>query len=377
MEPIKETPKETFEVIEETANKTAVLPTREEAKAQGLTESEIESAEKRGMLSKPEDAAAAKEKADADAKAAEAAKAAAAEKGDEKAEVKPSTLPDFTFKTPEQEKAFLDAFGSGTPQRAMYFRMKNERQSRQAAEAERDKERTKREALEARIATLEKGAPTLDDNGEIVDPDDRPLTLKQLREIQKAEAEANQKKNDENQQRAERLADAQRTQEDYTKFIYPDFDDTVEKAKEIMQKLETLLPEKWQQTKAVKLIRELQIAAAHADQIDLDDQHAALIAYELGKMHPDFGKTNGYASDKDGKSNDPKKANGGYTPEQLKRLEENTQRRASSASVQGGGGKRVVSADDVDASTLNKMNYAERQRFKQKNPDQYARLLRG
>ena len=67
------------------------------------------------------------------------------------ADRKGSDLPDFTM-TPAQEKVFLETFGAGTAPRAMYFRMKNERQARQRAEAERD-----RVALELQTVTL----PTL------------------------------------------------------------------------------------------------------------------------------------------------------------------------------------------------------------------------
>jgi len=376
---------ETFEVIEAEKGASLALPTRDEAKAQGLTAAELERAEKLGMIGKP-DEPADQAKVDTEAKAKEDADIKAKE--DEAAKNEPekpkSSIPDFTFKTPEQEKVFLDAFGAGTPQRAMYFRMKNERQARQAAEAERDKERLSREALEARIKALESGKTVqeVDELGNPIDPEEKPLTLKQLRELQKAEAEAIEKKKAEQHQRASVVAEAQQTQEEYARSVYEDFDDTVGKAAEVMKNLDTLIPEKWKQAKAVKLIRDLQYAAANADKFDLDEYHAALIAYEIGQLHPNYGKkadpaNNGDASDKDGNSKDPKKANGGLTPEQMKRIEENTQRRASSASVSGGAGKRTVSVEDVDLPTLNKMTYAERQRFREKHPTEYARLLRG
>lgn len=375
-------PKETFEVVEPTVKAEVVTPTREELKEKGWSAKELESAEKRGMITP------LKKKEEPKAEDKPEVKLESAEKPSEsEPEPKPkSSLPDFTFKTPEQEKVFLDAFGTGTPQRAMYFRMKNERQARQAAEAERDKERKEREALEVRIKALEaKPVDDLNLEGEAVDPDDKPLTLKQWKELQRQQAEEAAKKQEELNKRASVVSEAQQTQEEYARSIYPDFDDTVKRAAEVMKNLDTLVPEKWKQAKAIKLIRDLQIAAANAEKIDLDEYHAAHIAYEIGQMHPDYGKpadkeepTNGDASDKDGKSKDPKKANGGrLTPEQMKRIEENTQRRASSASVSGGGGSRTISAEDVDLTTLNKMGYSERQRFREKHPTEYARLLRG
>lgn len=365
--------KESFEVDEPTVKAEVVTPTRQELKEKGWSAKELESAEKRGMISTGEEP----KKKEMEPESAAPVEPVEPPKPEEP---KPrSSIPDFTFKTPEQEKVFLDAFGTGTPQRAMYFRMKNERQARQTAEAERDKERKERESLEARIKAIEEGRATDSEDG--IDPEDKPLTVKQLRELQRQEAEAIEKKNAEQNQRVHIVSEAQHTQEEYARSIYEDFDDTVGKAAEVMKNLETLVPEKWKQAKAIKMIRDLQIAAANADKIDLDDYHAALIAYEIGQMHPHYGKkadptNNGDASD-NGKSKDPKKANGGLTPEQMKRIEENTQRRASSASVPGGGGKRTISVEDIDLPALNKMSYSERQRFREKHPTEYAKLLRG
>src|SRR3990167_10942850 len=178
---IEEPKKETVEIENEVQQVVQPdAPTREALKAQGWSAKELESAEKRGMLAKPDD----KKKEE-----------------EPKAEVKPEdkkldpvkangTLPDFTM-TPEQEKVFTDTFGAGTVPRAMYFRMKNERQARQAAES-RAKE------FEARIKALEiKPAPKeqlVDENNQVVNPEDMPLTVKQLRELQKQEAEVYEKK---------------------------------------------------------------------------------------------------------------------------------------------------------------------------------------
>lgn len=383
---------DTIEVDEPDVKKEAPpVPTRTEMRDKGWSAKELDAGEKHGLLVKSESAEQAKieadkkaadEKAKADAEA-KAKEIEAGKKPDTPALDKPkSDIPDFTFKTPEQEKVFLDAFGSGTPQRAMYFRMKNERLARQAAERERDRERAEKVALEAQIKALSATKPALemDEDGNPIDPEDKPLTVKQLRELQRAEAEAIEKKNRELNERAQVVADAQRTQEEYARSLFEDFDPTVEKAKDLMKNLDTLVPEKWKQAKVIKLIRELQVAAANADKIDLDEYHAALIAYELGQLHPTYGQKpnspNGNASDKDGKL-DPKKDHGSLTPEQMKRIEENARRGASSASVTGGGGKRTISVDDVDLATLNRMGYSERQKFRQKYPDQYAKLLRG
>lgn len=382
---------DTIEIIEPEAKKEAPTPpTRDVLREAGWSASELDAAEKRGMVTKPEDAEKAKVEADkkaADekAKADADAKAKAEAEGKTGEERRTGDIPDFTFKTPEQEKAFLDAFGTGTPQRAMYFRMKNERASRQAAEKERDQERQSRLDLEARIKKLEtpKNEPEMDADGNPIDPEDKPLTLKQLKLLQEQEAAEIERRKKELNAQASKVAEAQTAQEEYAREVFPDFDETIEKAKDVMKNLDKLVPEKWKQAKIVNLIRNLQVAAARADQIDLDEYNAAMIAYEIGQLHPTYGqksdaaKTNGDASDKDGNSKDPKKGNGTLTPEQMKRIEANTQRGASSASVSGGGGKRTISVDDVDLQTLNRMSYSERQKFRQKYPDRYEKLLRG
>lgn len=351
-------------------------PSRDDLKESGWSASEIEAAEKRGMIPKKEEKKPKpEEEPEITGNPGGTDKAPdKVEVPGKKEEVKRSALPDFTFKSQEQEKAFLDAFGPGTEQRAMYFRMKNERTLRQQAQA-------KAKELEARLAALENGrvqppAKEVDEEGNEIDPEDKPLTLKQLREMQKREAEEIQKQQSEMNDRAQRVNQATRDQEEFARAQFPDFDEKINQAKEVMQNLETLLPEKWKQTKAIKLIRDLQVAAANADQMGIDEYTAALIAYELGSLHPDQAKAS--ETDNDGKQPaDPKKANGSLTPEQMKRIEANTQRRASSAAIPGGGGKRTVSVEEVTASDLNKMTYQERQRFKEKYPDQYTKLLRG
>lgn len=388
-----ETPsKETFEVVEPVESTGGNLPSKDDLKGKGWTSDEIERAEKRGMIAKPETPeektqreAEAKAKADTDAKAkADAGKAEnkdGAEAKDDKGGK--SSLPDFTFQTPEQEKAFLEAFGPGTPQRAMYFRMKNDRSAKQAERAGRIAAEKKLEEYEARFKALEaKDKQTIDEEGNIIDPDDKPLTMRELKALQKEQAEAAEKKNKETQDRAGRVVEAQVIQEDYARGIHPDFDATMKLSEEVLKSLETLVPERWKQAQVVSLIKQLQVAAGNADQIDLDDFHAPLIAYEIGKFHPKYGQradaaNDGDKSEIDGKSNDPKKGSGALTPEQMERIEKNTQRRTSSASVQGGGGTRTISADNVDPATLNKMSYRQRQKFREQFPDRYVKLMRG
>lgn len=371
----KEQGKETFEVTE-AVQSTVVLPTREEAKEQGLTADEMDRAEKSGLITKKEEVKKEEPIVTTETKVEDEKK--------EEPKVK-SSIPDFEFKTPEQEKAWLEAFPPGTPQRGLYFRMKNERTQRQAAQAQLEKAHKDREALEARVKTLEAGkTQEVDEDGNLIDPENKPLTLKEWREIQRKDLEEKETKQRELSEQAHVVSEANNLQEEYAKSEYADFDETIGLTTDLLKNAESLITEPWKLEKLRRMARDMQIAAAKAHTFDLTGYHAARIAYEIGQMHPQYGKkaetqNNGDASEKDGKSKDPTKANGGQrlTPEQMKRLEENTQRRSSSASVTGGGGKRTISADEMDGASFDKLSYTERQKFRQKHPDRYAEIIRG
>jgi hypothetical protein len=225
---------------------------------------------------------------------------------------------------------------------------------------------------------LEKGAPLkeVDENGNAIDPADKPLTMRQLQELEQKRNEEFQKEEHEKRVRANAVISAQKDQEEYARASFEDFDGTAKKAAEVMQNIDTMFSEKWKQDKVVRLVRELQIAAANADKLGVDDYNAAVIAYEIGQMHPDFAKSTGDVPIRE-TLKDPK-VNGGLTPDNtMKRIEENTQRRASSASISGGGGRRTISSDDVSIEDLNRMTSSERWKFREKHPERYNKLLRG
>lgn len=282
--------------------------------------------------------------------------------------------------TPAQEKAFLDAFGPGTSQRGLYFRMKNERHRRQAEEALRKEWQQKFAELEAKLA--QKAEEAVEGEG---DEEDRPLTLKQLRRMQELERFKLERRQREQAHRGEVVKQAQVEQEEYVKSVYADYDGTMELAKDLIQNLESLIPEKHKQTRAIKLLRDMQVAAAHADKLGLDEYNSAFIAYELGQMHPRYGQAAAPDEGDDGQepqkaTDSPKespKAPGRLNPDQMKRVQEVTQRRQPSASVPSGGGKRTLAAGEVDLKALNSMSAEQRLRFREKNPERYEQLLRG
>lgn len=372
------------EVPDNAAPVAAPARSREELQEAGWTEEEIARADKRGMLGKPAATAKAPEKPAAPPKKEEAAPAAAAEEEEEapappkkdEAAPKPAKaggLPDFTF-TPEEEAGVVKLFGKRHPARAFYFRTKNERQSRQ--KAERELADLKGKLAGKPPAPAAEALPEGEDEAEL----DKPLTARMLREIKAREQEEARRQDEERRGRAQALEAAHADQEEYGRSAYEDFEPTVGLARDVMQNYEALFPDKIQQQKVLALMQELKQAAYNADRLGLDDRHAAHIAYEIGQLHPKYGQAPAPAGEEPIKDGPPKavpKASGGFKPETLKRIETNTQRKASSASIPAGSGKRVVLAEEVTASDLLAMDYKKRAAFRKQHPVQYAKLTRG
>lgn len=368
----KEEGAEGFEIPAPVETVAPKAPTSEDLQAAGWSKKDIETAEKRGMVRGEEE----KKPAAAGVVVPEAEKPEP-EKGEAPAPArKPGSIPgvDVDLK-PEDEKVFLATFGPGSSPRALYFRAKNERHQRQAAE-ERERQKDARIAeLEASVRSGKAAPPVEGEEGE--DPDDQPLTRKALREMRQKEQEEAAKKDQERQQQSTRVKAAQFDQDDFAKEVYgeKEFVHTAGTlAKDLVENIDGLVQEKHVKDKVLALYREFIQAAHNADQYDLDGRNASHIAMEIGMLHPNYGKPlESGQPKKTGTSTDPK-ANGGLTPEKLKRIEENTQRRASSASLTAGSGKRTMSPEDVDAATFNGWDYKTRREFRDKHPALYAKL---
>jgi hypothetical protein len=362
--------------------------TRAQVEAEGWTPAEIEKGEKMGLLEKPAGQAPA-----APAAAAKPGEAPAAGMPAPAAKEEPAPAPkpgapkaagipgvDDGELTPEQEKFLLETFPQGHPQRAMYFRQKSERRARQAAEARAREIEAENALLKAQLAG--KTQTPAAEPGE--DDENAPLTKKALKDWERQKQEEAAQQHRAAQQRHAAVTSAQREHEEYAKTVFADFDDTVGLAEQVIKTLvtqpEALFPEQYRRDRAMTLLRELHAAAAEADKHPLDGRNAAFIAYEIGQMHPQYGKPKAPAADgtpKDGLPQEKPTAPGSQKPETVKRIEQNTQRRPSSASVPGGGGKRVIAAEDVTEKDFLGWDYAQRAAFKQQHPDQYARLMRG
>jgi hypothetical protein len=64
-------------------------------------------------------------------------------------------------------------------------------------------------------------------------------------------------------------------------------------------------------------------------------------------------------------------------PEKMKRIEANTQRRTSSASISGGGSQRSIAASEMTINDFVKLNAEQRIKFREKYPEKYAEIARG
>lgn len=350
------------------APEAAEKPTREALAKEGWSEGEIASAEKRGMVAKAPPAPPV---------AAVAPPVAAAEPPVPSApEPKPKTViagVDDVELTPEQEKVLLATFPAGqagNAVRGLYFRGKNERRARQQSE---ERERKKDEEIAALRAQVAGKAPA-----EITDDEDQPITVRRLKELQEKEAKERERLQNEQSQRVSKVTEAAEAQEQYAKTVYLDFDDSLKLAADLVKNLDTLIPEKHRQGQVLRLWQDLNHAAANADQFDVQERHGAFIAYEIGRLHPNYGKpASASPAPKTASEKDPKGDGGPLSPEKMDRVVRNSQRAVSSAAVAGGGGKAIVAAEEMTAEQFNRLPASARMKVRDNHPEIYRRLIRG
>jgi len=340
-------------------------PTREALKEAGFSKEELDLAEKHGkveVVTKPEE------------KKAEAVEEVKTEPVlDER---RKNTWPDMKDLTPEQLESLTKVFPVGSPQRGLVDRLKTERRMRQEERSKNQQYETRIKELEARVTPPSK---EVDEAGNEIDPLDKPLTRRELQQMEEDARAQREKQQSEMSEKQARIADVLEEQEQYAMDAFPDFKRSIELATEIKQRGLALITDPTAQKLARKLFRDLQHAGMHADELTEDDLNAAEITQEIAKLHPSYGKkaANGdTAESHDGSSKPDTQANGGlrFTPEAMKRMEANTQRRASSASIPGSGGRRTVSADDVTLEDLSRMTSEKRIAFREKHPEKYAEL---
>lgn len=353
----------------------------------GLAAGEVEMAKKHGLVpATPEAEAEAKKKAEE--AAASAARAAAQtpanpEVGADGKPVKPAVTPgsvDERFrilsagKSPEQviseisekgelnkdQEAVLVASLTRNGQ-AMYWAQKKERQKRAAAEKARVDEVAAKQKeiddLKAQLAARKPVVQKMDEFGNpiaetdeeraareaaeaaaIVDPKKKPLTLEDLERIEKEKEAKAQEEERLRTERKQQLLEALNFQQEDAKNRYDNFDAATERVKEILtaansNSLDKIFPDPTARARVFKKCQDLLIAYAKADQFEPGDYNAADMTYELAQEHPEFGQ----------EQTPPKKSETGAdgTPETAARVVTNANRRGSSATLTGGGSRRI------------------------------------
>lgn len=323
-------PEVLLEVVETAhENKEENLLTESEMKEGGFSPQEIEMAKKQNILKKPEDKPKVEVKKD-----------------EEKKETPKTEVLNIEEieSDPVKEQEHIRDFNAN--EKALYFRQKKERQKRQKAEAERDQLAIKVKYLEEKKKNEEGETPKEDGLSfeDILKEDnpadeDRPLTLKDLKKLQEENEKKLKEDSEKKQERAAVLQEKLQDLETNAKEKYEDFDNVADLTTDILKNADKLFADDKKTLAKVKFkVNEFLRATANADQFSADEYNPADMCYEIGLMHPNYGKDNANK----GKQDD------GLTIDQIKKIERNASRR-SSASLDGGGGgsKTVVSMKDI------------------------------
>jgi len=305
--------------------------TREAVEKAGFTPEEIAMAEKQGMIKKPaEPSDADKKKADAEAKeTADNEKKATEEKEKALLNKKDEDL------TLEEEHEKVAKYNPN--EKALYFKQKKERLKRQEAQNERDLLKIKTAEQDKELADLKKKVAEL--NGEIIPDEEDPNRIITAAELKKELDKKDKAKKDEDIQEQEKREKAKTKLESISKIgkkKYTDFDKTMGLAKEV---LATQL-EKSARARALHETYLSAIVLSDNEGTAESEELVADIAYEIGKLHPDY-KAGTSASDKNKAKIKSEKAN-------LEKILANKEKQKSSAAIGGsGGGQRVISEDDL------------------------------
>lgn len=361
------------EVLEAPITTVEIRPTLADIAGEGLAPAEVELATKHKLVETEKNE---------EAKAKPDLKVIKPDVKEAKAEEQPETAEEMAA-DPKAQAAIIDPAkeadllkGFDHKGKGLYWKMKSETLRRQAVETEKEHVQIKLKAAEDRAKRLEeenkvlkttpakpavKAEPKLDAFGNaieepVVDEKDKPLTKKDLEDIEAKKTEAAKKEQETQEERNARatvLVTALNAQEADAQAQYEDFDTAMTLADTIVRNaknIASIFPDQKKQTKALMLSQAFFHATRNADKFKEGDYNAADIAYELGTMHPDY-KPNG-----DGKLS---KSDGGIDPEKAKKVIENSGKRGSSAALPAGGGKRFVPYEEMNAETLSALSPAD------------------
>ena len=331
--------------------------TEAEATKQGLSAAEIKAGKEHGLIieDKPAKKADKPTKDDKDWDGSEDEEdAEGADEGEESEDAE-----DAEDKTPEdaadedldpEEEAKLIK-GYNPNEKRLYWEAKKERLKRQGAQRESEHTKIKLAAAEREIAALKKGAKKPDAEGdedkegaEGEEDEERVMTVGEFKKMMKEQNAANAQRNKEAQATIVRLEQ----QEAEFKTDHPDFDEVAELAKEMMDK----------NPRYAKMM-----VASAAD----PNENTAEFVYNLGQLHPKYKKGGKAKAAEQEEEADPK------GKQKVDKAIKNAEKRQSSATVAGGGAKKIVSEDDLTLEEAARLPAASYARLSQKTRD---RLLK-
>lgn len=348
-------------IIEDEAGKSPDTKiTLNEAQEQGLDEKEIELGKKHGLFVEEKKADAKKEeKVDA----AQDEKKETEKKEDQK-NIKPSEKRPWDLTKDEREE-----MKDRSPNEiALYVKSKRDKHKRQEAEAELAQLRAQTSYYKGKAEALEKVSTQppveqkktetddfLDDYAGKKTDKEKPLTESDLVAREKAKEEKERKQTEEfENKRRETISKLDAQEKSFTEDN-PDYTDVYDKftvgiIKADDKKLTELFPKRHEREGVKAMVAKMMQRLTEPDKYVGDESPAAL-AYEIGKLHPEYGQSTSVEADEDedideqgDKGSDEKKT----TLE--KRLDK--QGRPSSAPLSGGSNRRPISVKDLTGADL-------------------------
>lgn len=231
--------------------------------------------------------------------------------------------------SPEKENEIVRDFNAN--EKKLYWERKKERVKRQEAQREKELTAIQLAAAKREIELLKTGQPkSVEDSQEAkeqeVDEDDeRIMTVGEFKRMQKSKADEAEKVNAQAQSIIKRVE----VQEVEAKAKYADYDEVTKLAAEMIKTNKSY-------------------ARVLAQAANDPDENVAEVAYNIGRLHPKYGKT--------------AKAEPKAETKQIDRAIKNSEKRVTSASVSGGGGKSSVAEGDLtveDVANMSAIQYGK------------------
>jgi hypothetical protein len=242
--------------------------------------------------------------------------------------------------SPEKEEAIVKDFNAN--EKKLYWERKKERIKRQEAQREKELTAIQLSAAKREIELLKTGQPkSVEDSQEAkeqeVDEDDeRIMTVGEFKRMQKSKADEAEKVNAQAQSIIKRVE----VQEVEAKAKYADYDEVTKLAAEMIKTNKSY-------------------ARVLAQAANDPDENVAEVAYNIGRLHPKYGKT--------------AKAEPKAETKQIDRAIKNSEKRVTSASVAGGGGKSAVGEADLSVEDVAKMSNVEYGKLSKETRDRILR----